>query len=176
MNIYYSDENERLTPEIRKLMEAALERALILELAELESLNFSDLAEGEYEGFAREEIGVEVGVTVVSSDEIRSLNNEYRGIDRVTDVLSFPQYDDIEELAADIVDPETEALLGDVVICYDRAAEQAEEYGTGLTRELVYLFCHSILHLLGYDHMEDDERRIMREREELIMGQIGVTR
>ena len=64
--------------------------------------------------------------------------------------------------------------LGDVVICYDRAVEQAEEYGTGIKRELIYLFVHSIFHLFGYDHMEEDEKAVMRQREEAVMEVVGL--
>ncbi len=67
-------------------------------------------------------------------------------------------------------------MLGDVVLCYDKACEQAEEYETGIERELVYLAVHSVLHLLGYDHMEDSEKKIMRAREEEIMNEIGIHR
>ena len=165
MNIFYSDEEGRLTPEIRSLMETAAVTAVGLEFEDV-------LEEG---GISAEEADLEVGVTVVGGDEIRELNRDYRGKDSVTDVLSFPQYDDMEELSADLCEDGC-TLLGDVVICYDRAVSQAEEYGTGITRELVYLFVHSILHLMGYDHEEEDERREMRQREELILGKAGVSR
>ena len=165
MNIFYSDEDGRLTPEIRSLMETAAVTAVGLE--------FEDVLEKG--GISAEEADLEVGVTVVGGDEIRELNRDYRGKDSVTDVLSFPQDDDMEELAADLCEDGC-TLLGDVVICYDRAVSQAEEYGTGITRELVYLFVHSILHLMGYDHEEEDERREMRQREELILGKAGVSR
>jgi probable rRNA maturation factor len=82
----------------------------------------------------------------------------------------------MEELAYDLADEAVTALIGDVVICYDRVLSQAEEFGTGVTREFVYLFTHSILHLMGYDHMEEDEKREMRSREEEILGSIGVNR
>ena len=127
-------------------------------------------------GMSPEDADAEVGVTVVSGDEIRVLNRDYRGVDRITDVLSFPQYDDMEDLAEDLTNNESQVLIGDVVICYDKVLSQAEEFGTGITREFVYLFTHSILHLMGYDHMEDAERQEMRAREEEIMQAIGVTR
>ena len=117
-----------------------------------------------------------VHVVLTDDEEIQRVNAEYRGMDRSTDVLSFPQYDDMEELAYDLGDEEVTALIGDVVICYDRVLSQAEEFGTGVTREFVYLFTHSILHLMGYDHMEEDEKRVMRAREEEILGSIGVNR
>ncbi len=114
----------------------------------------------------------ELSVTFVGLDEIHELNREYRGVDRPTDVLSFPQFEDLE---AEI--PEVgEICLGDVVICREKAEEQAEEFGHSFERELVYLFTHSVLHLLGYDHMEEDEKKVMRQREEEIMEQIGLMR
>ena len=166
MTIYYSDEENRLTQEIRDLMEKAAFRAVSLEFDDVLGDAGSDAAS----------IDAEIGVTVVDAEEIRELNRDYRGNDSVTDVLSFPQYDDMEELAEDLVSCDASVLIGDVVICYDRVLSQAEEYGTGVTREFVYLFTHSILHLMGYDHMEEEERAEMRAREELILDSIGVGR
>ena len=114
----------------------------------------------------------EISVTFVDLDEIHELNKQYRGVDRPTDVLSFPQFDDLEEELPEV----GEICLGDVVICEEKAREQAEEFGHSFERELVYLFTHSVLHLLGYDHMEDDEKKAMRTREEEIMKHIGLMR
>ena len=114
----------------------------------------------------------EISVTFVDLDEIHELNKQYRGVDKPTDVLSFPQFDDLEEEIPEVC----EICLGDVVICEQKAREQAEEFGHSFERELVYLFTHSILHLLGYDHMEEDEKKAMRAREEEIMKQIGLMR
>lgn len=166
MNIYYSDEEIRLNDGIKALMEKAAEAAV--------SLEFGDVLQSA--GLDASSADAEIGVTVVQADEIQELNREYRGNDSVTDVLSFPQYDDIEDLERDLTEPLCTALIGDVVICYDKVLSQAEEYGTGTAREFVYMFTHSILHLLGYDHMEEDERLEMRAREEQIMQAIGVTR
>lgn len=113
----------------------------------------------------------EVSFSFADEEEIRRLNAAYRDKDAVTDVLSFPQYDDLREL-----DNEEEICLGDVVICGRVARRQAEEYGHSYERELLYLFVHSILHLLGYDHMEEEEKRQMRIREEHVMEKIGLTR
>ena len=109
----------------------------------------------------------EVGLTYVSKDEIKDLNREYRNIDKVTDVLSFPL---IEDFSSD------ETLLGDVVISYEVAEEQAKEYGHSLEREIMFLFTHSILHLLGYDHIEDEDRVIMEERQREILDELKITR
>ncbi len=113
----------------------------------------------------------EVSLTLVSEEEICELNTQFRGIQRPTDVLSFPQYDDLSEL-----DNEEVLMLGDVVICDDAVHRQAEEYGHSYEREFVYLFVHSILHLLGYDHMEAEEKSEMRAREEEVMDAVGLGR
>ncbi len=114
----------------------------------------------------------QLSVTFVSPGEIHELNREYRGVDRPTDVLSFPQFENIGEEAPEAC----EICLGDVVICEEKAREQAEEYGHSFERELVYLFTHSVLHLLGYDHMDEAEKQEMRAREEEIMQHIGLSR
>lgn len=110
-----------------------------------------------------------VSVSFAMKEEIRQLNKAYRGVDSPTDVLSFPQFNSWEELPE-----EGDILLGDVVICVEIALEQAREYGHSQERELLYLFTHSILHLLGYDHMKDDEKKIMREKEEQVMAELGL--
>ena len=113
----------------------------------------------------------EVSLSFVSPEEIREINRDYRDKDAVTDVLSFPQYNDQEEIKR-----EPYACLGDVIICPKRAREQAEEYGHSYTREMVYLMVHSMLHLLGYDHMEEDEKAVMRAREEAVMTEMDILR
>ncbi|MFR8235876.1 MAG: rRNA maturation RNase YbeY [Anaerovoracaceae bacterium] len=116
-------------------------------------------------------VRAEISLTFVLPEEIKSLNAQYRGVDSVTDVLSFPQFESPEDF------PEAgELCLGDVVICVERAEEQAAEYGHSKERELVYLFVHSLLHLLGYDHMEEDEKRVMREKEEHVMEHVDLRR
>lgn len=120
----------------------------------------------------------EVSLSLVSLDEIHQLNKGYRSVDSPTDVLSFPQYD-VEELLYYSENPDEapeELILGDVVICIEKAKAQAEEFGHSVERELIYLFTHSVLHLLGYDHMEEDEKKAMRKREEEILSEIGITR
>lgn len=112
---------------------------------------------------------VEVSLTLVDKDEIHTLNRDYRGVDRPTDVLSFPMDDEIFPGEEDV-----DLILGDIVICLDIAKAQADEYGHSLDRELSYLICHSTLHLLGYDHMEEDEKAIMRGKEKEIMKNLGV--
>ncbi|MBI4856499.1 MAG: rRNA maturation RNase YbeY [Acetobacterium woodii] len=120
-----------------------------------------------------QEIGVEceVSFSFVKAEEIKSLNAEYRGKDAVTDVLSFPMYEDFFNNQESIIkdNPFLPLLLGDIVICVQQAAIQAEEYGNTLTRELSYLSVHSVLHLLGYDHMEEEDKSVMRRIEKEIM-------
>ena len=113
----------------------------------------------------------EISLTLVSLEEIRELNRDYRDVDRETDVLSFPQFEGVEDM------PEFgELCLGDVVICLDKVEEQAKEFGHSFERELIYLFVHSLLHLLGYDHMEEGEKQEMRQREEQVMTAIDLNR
>ena len=109
----------------------------------------------------------EISFSLVIPEEIQELNAEYRNIDKETDVLSFPmlEFPEDEDMLTGIP-----VMLGDIVISTKRAAEQAEEYGHSLEREICYLSVHSVLHLLGYDHMEEDEKRVMRAREKAIMG------
>ena len=118
-----------------------------------------------FKGFA------EISITFVDNEEIRKLNNQYRGIDAATDVLSFPlgengEYDTNLETGA--------KMLGDVVISMEKAVEQADAFGHSLQREVGYLTAHSVLHLLGYDHTERMEKVRMREKEELVMSQLGL--
>ena len=124
------------------------------------------------------ELPIYIGVSLVSEDEIKDINREFRGIDKVTDVLSFPQFESVDELLDEIEGDEAlvDIPLGDVVICLDQAERQSKEYGTSIRREVTYLFVHSILHLLGYDHMEDDEKAYMRAHEERVMDALDILR
>lgn len=143
----------KVTPEMRKLIRLSC-------AAVLENQGFSDLAE--------------VVVTFVDDAEIKKLNNEFRNIDKSTDVLSFPLGEDGEY----DLNPETGAYsLGDVVISVEHAVAQSEEYGHSFERELSYLTVHSMLHLLGYDHVNGgDEAALMRKTEEEVMTVLGLTR
>lgn len=106
----------------------------------------------------------EVSVSLVTNKEIRELNKNYRNVDCETDVLSFPMDD--EE------DPEGVIMLGDVILSTEKIIEQAEYFGHSLEREMIYLTVHSMLHLLGYDHMNDDEKEKMREMEKEVMKEL----
>ncbi len=124
----------------------------------------------EYEKFSS---NVEVGLTLTDNAEIHRLNLKFRGIDRATDVLSFPMINFGEEET----DFSGNAVpLGDIVISVDRAKEQAEEYGHSLKRELGFLTVHSMLHLMGYDHLNKEEERIMFGRQEEILNKMGLKR
>lgn len=115
----------------------------------------------------------EVSVTFVDNAEIRRLNAQFRDKDAETDVLSFP----LGENGVYDVNPATGAkTLGDVVISMEKAEEQAKEYGHSLEREVCYLTVHSMLHLLGYDHMTPEEKAVMRKKEEAVMTRIGLRR
>ena len=124
---------------------------------------------------------VEVSLSFVSLEEIHEMNREYRGVDSPTDVLSFPMFENLEEAReygqqmASAGD-ESDIPIGDVVICMDKIREQAEEFGHSEERETAYLFTHSILHLLGYDHMTDEDKACMRQREEEVMMELSLTR
>ena len=163
MQLVFNDELDRLTPEMWALMEQAAEEAFRSEFGdEIEIGNLENEPE--------------IGVTIVDDNTILELNREYREKDSVTDVLSFPQFEGHGELLEDLRCDEVSTLIGDVVICYEQAERQADEYDTGLTREMLYLFVHSVMHLFGYDHMEEDEKAVMRTREEEVLSAIGVSR
>ena len=113
----------------------------------------------------------EVSVTFANNEQIHELNKMHRNVDAPTDVLSFPMGEDGKY----DIDPATNAkILGDIVISMEKAVEQAERFGHTLQREVAYLTAHSMLHLLGYDHEEPLEKVHMREKEELVMTQLGL--
>jgi probable rRNA maturation factor len=121
-------------------------------------------------------------LSYVNEEEIKNLNNNFRGVNSVTDVLSFPTLDGVrgkvikaEDFPLD-VDDENGVFIGSIAVCVKRAEEQALEYGHSVTRELTYLICHGLLHLLGYDHLTDDDKTEMRKLEEEILNGIKVTR
>ena len=117
---------------------------------------------------------VEVSLVLVDDKQIQEMNRDYRGIDRPTDVLSFPLREAVEGEEPKV--PVDDWLLGDIVISMETALRQAEEYGHSLERELGFLLVHGCLHLLGYDHQREEERQVMREKEEAILTSLGLTR
>lgn len=122
----------------------------------------------------------EVDVLLTDDENIHTINREMREVDRATDVLSFPEFDLTpgELPSAEDADPGTGLVpLGDMVISMEHVAAQAKEYGHSQRRELAYLVTHSVLHLLGYDHLDEGAmKRQMREREETILAELGITR
>ncbi len=121
-------------------------------------------------------------LSFVGRDKIRALNRELRGVDRVTDVLSFPTLEKVKlplraEAYPTDVDPSTgRVYLGSVVICRARAKEQAAEYGHSYEREVSYLSIHGLLHLLSFDHIEEKDRAVMRKEEEKILSALDIRR
>lgn len=148
MEVYYDDrqDNITITEDMKDLIKKSIKA--VLKVEELDD-------------------DVEVSVSFVGDEEIRDLNRDYRGVDKSTDVLSFPMDDEF------IID---NRILGDVIINTRRVMEQAEELGHSHERELSYLTVHSVLHLLGYDHMEDEDKIEMREREKLSMKELEIYR
>lgn len=128
---------------------------------------------------------VQVNILVTDNQGIREFNREHRDIDAETDVLSFPNVDFnepgvfsiSEDQEADYFDPDTgELILGDIILSADRVAEQAESYNHSLKREFAFLIAHSMLHLCGYDHMEEQEAAVMEARQEAVLKELGITR
>lgn len=127
----------------------------------------------------------QVNVLITDKEGIHGYNREYRGIDRETDVLSFPNlefskegfFDISEEEEADFFDPDTgELILGDIIVCADKVLEQAQSYGHSTKREFAFLVAHSMLHLCGYDHMDEKEAKVMEKKQEDVLTTLGITR
>ena len=115
----------------------------------------------------------EVDITIVTDEEIHVLNRDYRNVDRATDVLSFALDEDGGE--PELVGGPEVHLLGDIIISAETAMRQAEEFGHGLEREIVYLAVHGLLHLLGYDHMQEEDKVVMRAKEEEALREIKLS-
>ena len=119
---------------------------------------------------AKNNVAGDVCVLITDAEEIQRLNFSYRQIDRVTDVLTFPAWE------GDAILCPPDGYLGDIAICFERAQEQAEEYGHSLERELAFLSVHGALHLLGYDHMKPDDERKMLAQQDEILNELGYHR
>lgn len=113
------------------------------------------------------DVNYEISVSLVDNKEIRKLNRDYRGIDSSTDVLSFPLNENFNHKMPI-------PILGDIIISVEKALEQSQEYKHSLYREIGYLTAHSMFHLMGYDHIEEDDKKIMREKEKNIMEKINL--
>jgi len=125
----------------------------------------------------------EVALTFVDDAEIHRLNRDYRNIDRPTDVLSFAMQEEGEEESGIVYDEDTEGaaelvsgMLGDIIISAERARAQSEEYGHSLEREIGFLFVHGFLHLIGYDHQDEESEREMTAKQEAVLAQAGLSR
>ena len=121
----------------------------------------------DYEGYDDD---YEVSLSFVDNKEIHQLNRDFRGVDRPTDVLSFPMLSDEFDIELE------EESLGDIVISLEKAFEQSKEYNHSFEREVCFLVCHSTFHLLGYDHDTEENTKEMRQKEEYILNKLGITR
>ena len=128
---------------------------------------------------------VEISLLLTDDNEIKAINKNFRDMDKPTDVLSFPaveyyapgDFSGLDKLTTEYFNPETgELILGDIVISVDRAIRQAEEYGHTVTREVGFLTAHSMFHLMGYDHMSDEEREIMESKQNQVLDRLNVLR
>ena len=152
------------------------------------TFNYSELAQRivefclDYAGFPYE---AEVNLTLTDNEGIHAINREFREIDRPTDVLSFPMlsyetpgdFTFLEAEDSNDFNPDTgEAMLGDIVISVDKVFEQAESYGHSVEREYAFLITHSMLHLFGYDHMEEDEAKVMEAKQKEILHKMNILR
>ena len=157
VEIINEQQNFEYTDDIKKLIEDVIG----------ETLKMEGFSENAY-----------VAVTLTDNETIREINAQQRNIDRVTDVLSFPvlEFEDGEMIAGVGDYYEDMLILGDIVLSLERAHEQSEEFGHSFIREIGYLVCHSVLHLLGYDHEDESEREIMRQKEENTLGALSITR
>lgn len=147
------------TDEILKIIEKVVELSLKLE-------NFEILSE--------------VSITLVDNQRIQEINKEHRQIDKPTDVLSFPMLEfsegEVLQTCGDFDFDENLLLLGDIVISLEMAKKQSEEYGHSFEREVAFLTAHGMFHLLGYDHMVEEEEKIMMSRQEAVLEQLGLVR
>ena len=146
-----------------------------------EEENFSALADA-FENEFESDVDLSAEIEIVDESEIQRLNREIRGIDAVTDVLSFPSLSGIfgtkiqkKNFPYDL-DEQGNLFIGSIAICRKRAESQAEEYGHTIKREMNYLAAHGVCHLLGYDHIEECDRKVMREKEERVLEKMGVSR
>lgn len=119
-----------------------------------------------------------LNVILTNPETIKQTNSKYRNIDKETDVLSFPMFEkqEIEEIIENEQENQIEEVLGDIMISISRVIEQAEEYGHSVERELAYMVVHGFYHIMGYDHIEEKDKVIMRPKEEYILNKLNITR
>ena len=141
-----------------------------------ENTKYEEIIDTVYEACFKEEnlYDYSIYISVIISNEkyIKEINSNYRNIDSVTDVLSFPMFeqDEIEEAK------KNEEALGDIIVCIPRVESQAKEYGHSFEREFAYMLVHGFYHLMGYDHMNEEEKKEMRAKEENILKKVGFER
>lgn len=145
-----------------------------------QKIDFKPLAAAVYSALGQDD-NLSVELEFVNEEEIARLNSQLRHVSGVTDVLSFPSLDNVrgkvlyrKDFPFDVEDGAL--FIGSIAVCLSRAKEQAEEYGHSEEREILYLVCHGLLHLFGYDHIEEGDKKQMRAIEESVMNAIGVTR
>lgn len=149
-----------------------------------ENKEFEELIEKVVETCFREEMllntNLYLNIILTNPENIRRANKEYRNIDKETDVLSFPMFEkqEIEELIekSKVAKLEVEDVLGDIIISIQRVEEQAKEYGHSFARELSYMVVHGFYHLMGYDHIKEEDKKLMRPKEEFILNKLNITR
>lgn len=118
-----------------------------------------------------------VSITLTNPENIKNINNQYRNINKPTDVLSFPMFEknEINEMINN-QSFEYSDILGDMIISIEQVENQAREYGHSFERELSYMVVHSFYHLMGYDHIQEEDKKIMRPKEEFVLNELGITR
>lgn len=124
-----------------------------------------------------EKLNLYISITLTTPEEIRKINNEFRNIDKETDVLSFPMFEKIElDEMVQAGKNEIPETIGDVIVSIERVQEQAEEYGHSFERELAYMVVHGFYHLMGYDHMVEEDKVVMRAKEENVLNKLNIIR
>lgn len=123
-----------------------------------------------------DQLNLYINIILTNPKNIKEINKEYRNIDKETDVLSFPMFEKEEIQDMKYNGNEIKEALGDIVISIDRVKEQAEEYGHSFEREFSYMLIHGFYHLMGYDHMEEEEKEVMREKEEGVLSELNILR
>ena len=137
----------------------------------------SQLLEKCYEVEKLNKTKIYINIILTNGEVIRKINKEYRNIDRETDVLSFPMFEKYElDEILNKQDSIKQDILGDIIISVPRVIEQAKEYNHSFERELAYMTVHGFYHLMGYDHMEEEEKKVMRAKEENILKQLEINR
>ena len=125
-----------------------------------------------------EKLNFYLSVTLTNPEQIHKLNKEYRNVDRATDVLSFPMFEkeEIDEIVSKQIKNPIPEVLGDIVISIEKVKEQANEYGHSFERELSYMLVHGFYHIMGYDHIEEEDKVKMRAKEEVVLSKLKQTR